>query len=379
MRALFWVSAFLALYPYLIFPALLVVMRHVIARPPRKAPIEPTVAMLVAAYNEEHVIAAKIENSLAIDYPADRLETVIVSDGSSDSTNAIAARYDDGKRIRLLAFPVNRGKLAAMNDAIRQFTSEIVVFSDAASMIAPESLRMLVRNFADPSVGAVSGVYMVRNPGQSALGKQEDFYWRFETSLKAAEADVHSTLGAHGSLYAIRRELYPFPEPGIINDDFVIPMRIVARGYRAVYEPGAVAAEEAHEMEGFQRRVRIGRGNIQQLGELRRLLMPPRPMPLFFFLSHKVARLLVPPAMIICLVANLFLLGSPLYRPLLAGQVIFYVLAIAGAVVPLRPRFLRLPYYFTMVNAGLVVALFQGAVRRRPVAWGDNATQSRVG
>jgi cellulose synthase/poly-beta-1,6-N-acetylglucosamine synthase-like glycosyltransferase len=309
VRALFWVSAFLVVYPYVIFPSLLLLMRRVMPRPPRKAPIEPTVSMLVAAYNEADVIAAKIENALAIDYPADRLETVVASDGSTDATNAIAARYEDGKRVRLLAFPVNRGKLATMNDAVRQLSGEILVFSDASSMITPESLRALVSNFADPSVGAVSGAYLVRNPGQSALGKQEDFYWRFETSLKAAEADVSSTLGAHGSLYAIRRALYPFPEKGVINDDFVIPMRIVARGYRTVYEPAAVAIEEAQEMEGFRRRVRIGSGNIQQLSELPRLLMPPRPMPLFFFLSHKVSRLLVPPAMFACFVANLFLLG----------------------------------------------------------------------
>ena len=374
MRALFWVSAFLVVYPYLVFPSLLVVMRRVMARPPRKAPIEPTVSMLVAAYNEEDVIAAKIENALAIDYPAERLETVVASDGSTDATNTIAARYDDGKRIRLLAFPLNRGKLATMNDAVRQLTGEIVVFSDASSMITPESLRVLVSNFADPSVGAVSGAYLVRNPGQSALGKQEDFYWRFETSLKAAEADVSSTLGAHGSLYAIRRELYPFPEPGVINDDFVIPMRIVGRGYRAVYEPAAVAVEEAHEMEGFRRRVRIASGNIQQLGELPRLLMPPRPLPLFFFLSHKVARLLVPPAMVLCFVANLLLLGDPFYNVLFAGQVAFYALALCGAAFALRPRLLRLPYYFSMVNAGLVVAVFERAVRRRPVAWREKAT-----
>jgi biofilm PGA synthesis N-glycosyltransferase PgaC len=374
VRALFWVSAFLVVYPYLVFPSLLVLMRRVMARPPRKAPIEPTVSMLVAAYNEEDVIAAKIENSLAIDYPPDRLETVVASDGSTDATNAIAARYDDGKRIRLVAFPVNRGKLATMNDVIRQLTGEVIVFSDASSMISPESLRKLVSNFADPSVGAVSGAYLVRNPGQSALGKQEDFYWRFETSLKAAEADVSSTLGAHGSLYAIRRELYPFPEQGVINDDFVIPMRIVAGGHRAVYEPAAVAVEEAHEMEGFRRRVRIASGNLQQLRELPRLLMPPRPLPLFFFLSHKVARLLVPPAMFACFVANLFLLGEPLYNILFAGQVAFYALAFGGAAFALRPRLLRLPYYFSMVNAGLVVAVFERAVQRRPVAWREKAT-----
>jgi biofilm PGA synthesis N-glycosyltransferase PgaC len=369
VRALFWVSAFLAVYPYLVFPALLVLMRRIMPRPPRKAPVEPTVSLLVTAYNEEDVIAAKIENSLALDYPADRLEVVIASDGSSDATNAIAARLADGTRVRFVAFPVNRGKLSAMNDVVTQLTGEIVVFSDASAMIAPDSIRVLVSNFADPAVGAVSGAYLVRNTSAAALGQQEDFYWRFEKALKAAEADVSSTLGAHGSMYAIRRELYPFPERGVINDDFVIPMRIVARGYRAVYEPAAVAVEEAQEMEGFRRRVRIASGNIQQLGELPRLLMPPRLLPLFFFISHKAMRLLVPPAMIACFVANLFLLGEPLYTALFVGQLAFYALALGGAAFALRPRLLRLPYYFSMVNAGLLVAVFERAVRRRPVAW----------
>jgi cellulose synthase/poly-beta-1,6-N-acetylglucosamine synthase-like glycosyltransferase len=376
VETLFWVSAFLAVYPYLVYPALLVVLRRVMPRPPRKASIEPTVSLLVAAYNEEDVIAAKIENSLALDYPVERLETVVASDGSSDATNAIAARYADGKRVRLVAFPANRGKLAALNDVIPQLTGEIVVFSDASSMLTPESIRVLVRSFADPEVGAVSGSYLVLNPARAALGKQEDFYWRFETALKAAEGELNSTLGAHGALYAIRRDLYPFPERGVINDDFVIPLRIVARGYRAVYEPDAVAVEEAHEMEGFRRRVRITSGNIQQLSELPRLLLPLRAVPLFFFISHKAMRLLVPPAMIACFIANLFLLHAPLYRVLLAGQVAFYSLALGGSAFALRPRLLRLPYYFSMVNAALLVALFERVVRRGPVAWRDRTAQA---
>ena len=373
MRALFWTSVFLVVYPYFVYPALLALLRRVAPRPPRKAAIEPTVSLLVAAFNEEDVIAAKIENSFALDYPAERLEIVIASDGSSDTTNAIAARYADGHRVRLVAFPVNRGKLASMNDVIPELTGEIVVLTDAASMLTPASIRVLVANFADPAVGAVSGAYLVRNPARAALGTQEDFYWRFETSLKAAEADLSSTLGAHGALYAIRRALYPFPESGVINDDFVIPLRIVARGYRAVYEPGAVAVEEAHEMEGFRRRVRITSGNIQQLRELPRLLMPPRPLPLFFFVSHKAMRLLVPPAMMACLLANLFLLGSPLYVILFVAQLAFYALALSGAAFALRPRLLRLPYYFSMVNAALIVALFEQAVHRRPVSWHEKA------
>jgi cellulose synthase/poly-beta-1,6-N-acetylglucosamine synthase-like glycosyltransferase len=374
VRPLFWISAFLVCYPYIVFPLLLAGLRRLVPRPVRKAPVEPSVSLLIAAYNEAAVIAAKVENSLALDYPAERLEIVVASDGSTDATSSIVEKYLDRPRLRLVAFPVNRGKLAAVNDVVPQLRGDIIVFSDASSMLAPGSIRALASNFADPSVGAVSGAYLVRNPARSALGLQEDFYWRFETSLKTAEAELSSTLGAHGALYAIRRDLYPFPERTVVNDDFIIPLRIVARGFRAVYEPGAVAIEEAHEMEGFRRRVRIMSGNVQQLGELRRLMSPLRPFPLFFFFSHKLMRLVVPWAMIICLATNLMLLDQTLYRLLFAVQVVFYVLAAAGAAFALRPRLLRLPYYFSMVNAALLVAVFEKAVRRRPVAWRDKTS-----
>lgn len=375
MRSLFWISAFLAAYPYVGYPLVLFTLRRLAPRPVRKAPSEPSVSLLIAAYNEADVIAAKLTNSLALDYPDDRLEIVVTSDGSTDATCEIARGFLHDRRVRLIDFPQNRGKLLAMNDAVTQVTGDVIVFSDASSMLEPGAVRALVSNLSDPAVGAVSGSYLVRNPGQSALGGQEDLYWRYETALKTAEADLDSTLGAHGALYGIRRELYPFPEKGVINDDFVIPMRIVARGYRAVYEPAAVAVEEAHEMEGFRRRVRIMAGNIQQLRELPRLLSPLRALPVFFFLSHKVMRLLVPPAMLVCLLANALLLGAgPFYRAAFVAQLVFYALALSGALFALQPRVLRLPYYFSMINFALFVALFENVLRRRRIAWQTEGT-----
>ena len=372
MTAIFWASAALAVYVYAGYPILLAVLRRVAKHPVAKRPIEPTVSLLVAAYNEADVIEAKIRNALELDYPADRLEIAIACDGPNDGTTAIAQRVAaqiGGGRVRVFAYPVNRGKLHALNDTIPQLTGDIVAFSDASSMLAPDAMRLLVANFADEDVGAASGVYRVLRGDEAALGKQEDFYWKYETYLKLAEADVGSILGCHGSLYAIRRALYPFPKPGTINDDYVIPMRILSRGYRVAYEPAAVAYEEAHEMGGFSRRVRIMTGNFEQLREMKALVRPLRPGPLFFFLSHKAGRLVVPIAMLAMLGANLFLLDRPFYRALFALQLAFYALVLLGALVRLKPKVLRLPYYFCMINAAAFLGMYHALRGGRTLAW----------
>jgi cellulose synthase/poly-beta-1,6-N-acetylglucosamine synthase-like glycosyltransferase len=240
---------------------------------------------------------------------------------------------------------------------------EIVVFSDASSMLAPDSVSTLVQHFADPKIGAASGVYRLLKKDQANLGAQEDIYWKYETFLKTQEAKLGAFTGAHGSLYAIRRELYPFPSSNTINDDFTIPMRILQRNYRVAYEPAAVAYEEAHEMEGFSRRVRIATGNIEQLRELKKLVWPPRPFVLFCLLSHKTGRLIVPLAMLAALASNILLCRRSPYGWLLLAQLIFYGLAALGARVNLKPKILRLPYYFCMVNSALFAWMYQ-ALRR---------------
>jgi cellulose synthase/poly-beta-1,6-N-acetylglucosamine synthase-like glycosyltransferase len=370
--AIFWLSAILAVYVYAGYPVLLAVLRRVAKRPVAKAPIEPKVSLLVAAYNEADVIEKKIRNALALDYPADKLEIAIACDGPKDGTTEIARRVaaEIGEgRVHVFAYPVNRGKLHVLNDTIPQLTGEIVAFSDASSMLAPDAMRTLVANFADVKVGAASGVYRVLRGDEASLGKQEDFYWKYETYLKLAEADVGSILGCHGSLYAIRRALYPFPKPGTINDDYVIPMRILSRGYRVAYEPGAVAFEEAHEMGGFSRRVRIMTGNFEQLREMNALISPLRPGPLFFFLSHKAGRLVVPIAMLAMLISNAFLLDRPLYRIVFALQLGFYALVLLGALVALKPKILRLPYYFCMINAAAFLGMYHALRGGRSLAW----------
>jgi poly-beta-1,6-N-acetyl-D-glucosamine synthase len=369
IKLILWVSLAVPVYAYLGYPLVLALLRKVFRRPVQKQPFEPFVTLLIPAYNEAEHIAGKIRDSLNLDYPAEKLEVLVATDGSRDRTPQIAESLADGTRVRALCFERNRGKISTLNDGVREARGEIVVFSDATALLYPDALRCLMANFADPKVGAASGRYTVVRADEVGIGKSEDFYWKYETFLKIQESELDSTLGAHGHLHAIRRELYPYPPPGTINDDYVIPVSVLGRGYRAVYEPGAVVYEEAREMTGFGRRVRIMAGNVQQLREIRGLLRPLRFFPLFFFLSHKVSRLVVPFAMVAALACNLALLGSPFYRDLFWLQALFYLLALAGWMLPLRPRALLLPYYFSMINAAVFPGVYHAMTGRRRMAW----------
>ena len=369
MKIVFWSSAFVILYAYAGYPMVLLFLRIFIHRRVRKSPIEPYVTLVIPAYNESRVIGAKILNAVALDYPVNKLEVLIASDGSSDGTVEAARQLSDGSRIRVLAFPQNRGKISVLNDAVREARGEIIVLSDASAILKSDSIRQLVANFADPEVGAVSGIYRVQHASETRLGSQEEIYWQYETFLKIQESSLASTLGGHGAILGVRKDLYPYPAPGTINDDYVIPVRVLAGGSRVVYEPLAVAFEKASEMVGFQRRVRIMAGNIQQLREIRGLLWPPQVLPLFFFFSRKVVRSFVPFVLVSLAVSNSFLLHERFYQLTGGCQLIFYGLAFVGSRWKLKPRGLRLPYYFCFINAAYLWSVCQSLQGRHKVKW----------
>jgi glycosyltransferase involved in cell wall biosynthesis len=372
-----WLAVAVPAYAYVGYPLVLAMLALVIRRPVRRVPVQgpgaPMVSLLIPAYREAAVIEEKIRNSLALDYPAGRLEIVVACDGSPDETPALAKRMADGHRgilrLRVLDYPQNRGKIEVLNASVPQLQGEIVVFSDAAAFLYPDAVSRLVSNFGDPTVGAASGKYTVVKADEVSIGRSEDFYWRYETFLKVMESRISSTLGGHGHLHAIRKDLYPFPPAGTINDDYVIPASVIARGYRAIYDPTAIVYEAAQEMTGFGRRVRIMAGNLQQLREIKALLWPVRVLPLFFVLSHKAVRLAVPFAMAAALGANILLAGRAPYGVLLALQVGFYLLAIAGALWELRPRLLALPYYFAMINVAVFFGIYHALTSRRRMSW----------
>jgi len=372
----FWLLIALVAFAYVGYPLLLAALVRVVRRRPACGDVEPSLTLLVPAYNEEHALGAKLESCLKLDYPRERLQVLVLSDGSTDGTNEVAARYV-GQGVELMAFAENRGKLAVLRDGIAAAQGEIVAFSDAACRLLPDSLRQLVRPFSDAAVGCVSGVYRVLRADAAQLGGEEGFYWRYETFIKQCESDLGSILGAHGALYAIRRELCPDLSRITVNDDYEIPVHIVAGGHRAVYAPRAVACEEATEMGGFARRVRIAVGNFRQLRLMGLLAWPPRPWLLFEFAAHKLLRLLGPACLLGALVLNVFLPG-PFYRAVLIAQLGFYGLAAAGWLLRgrLRVPLAKLPHYFCMINAAYVVALVRLLAGRESVRW--NAPRPRA-
>ena len=374
--AALWGSLALVAYAYVVYPALIHVASRAFGRrsmaPAAVDDDLPTASLVLAAFNEEAVIGARLADALAMDYPADRLEILVGSDGSTDGTAEVARSFE-GRGVRLLDFPLNRGKASVLNDAVAASTGEILLMSDANTRVEPGAARCLARWFADPEVGAVVGRLVLVDP---VSGKNADgLYWRYETFLKTREATLGALLGANGAIYAIRRCLYEPIPPGTIVDDFVIPLLATQRtGCRLVYDREAVAVEETAPGVGaeFRRRARIGAGGYQSIGMLWRLLDPRRGWLALAFWSHKVLRWLGPFFLLGALAANLALAGRPFYRGMLAAQVGFYLLAGLLPMVPSRVRLarpLRLSTMFVGMNAALLVGFCRWLFGRQKGTW----------
>ena len=371
MTIIFWFSLGTLVYIYAGYPVLVWALARLFGRKVRTQPCIPSVSLLIPAYNEEAHIEAKLLNSLALDYPKARLEIVVASDGSTDGTNALVERFR-ARGVKLLAIRDNIGKSAMLGRTVPLLSGEIVVFSDATSELEPDALRRLIRNFADPRVGCVSGLYRLKG-ATDLRGEGEGLYWKYETFIKRQESRLHSILGAHGAFYAIRKTLFQRLSSASINDDYLIPMRIVLQGYRAVYEPSAVAWErELASVEGeFSRRRRIAAGNCQQLVELKSLLSPLRGWIALTFFSHKVLRTLAPLFMLSVLVTG-FWLPTPWAAVALALQGALYAAAVAGYVCQRRGRVVRWlspPLYFCLGNLAMLAGLLKYCLSRKQLVW----------
>ena len=371
MTTVFWISCGLLLYVYVGYPILAWLLASLVGREPARRAIVPSVSLLIPARNEEAQIEAKVRNSLALDYPRARLEIVVASDGSTDRTGAIVKGFAP-RGVRLLEARDHVGKSALLGQAVPQLRGELVVFSDASSQLEPQALRRLVQSFADARVGCVSGLYRLHSP-EDLRAHGEGLYWRYETFLKRQESRLHSILGAHGALYAIRKELFQRLDAASINDDYLIPMRIVEQGYRAVYEPAAVAWEqEPASLKGeFARRRRIAAGNCQQVFALRRLLHPARGWLAWSFFSHKVLRTVAPLFMVSLLVNSLWL-ARPWAFAALGIQAALYLSAVAGYLCQRAGktvRWLSPPLYFCLGNLAMLTGLLRFCFSRQRLAW----------
>ncbi len=351
----------------------------------------PKVTLLIAAYNEEDVIAEKLENSLALDYPAEKLQILVTADGSDDRTPGIVHQFEN-RGVELSYSPPRRGKMAAINRAMPSVTGEIVIFSDANNLYAANTIKELVIPFVDPSVGAVSGAKTILK-GNGALGSSEGLYWRYESFIKQQETRLGTCTGVAGEILAIRHNLFESPPDEIINDDFYMGMRLLKRGYRIVYTPTARSSERVSPLAQHEvtRRSRIIAGRYQAIARASEW-MPSEPLVAWQVISHKVIRPLVPLAMIGAFLSNLvavirtdnrhstahptdkesslYHLTSPFSQLFLILQLLFYMLAF----LPVERKgvigkLLYLPTFLVNSNKAALIGLYRFVTKRQSTLW----------
>jgi cellulose synthase/poly-beta-1,6-N-acetylglucosamine synthase-like glycosyltransferase len=388
ITTLLWLALGLVAFSYLGYPLVLAAweslrearaaLRFLGGGPDRRAGAAdpaawPRVSLVFSAFDEEACIRQKIENCLALDYPPDRLEIIVGCDGCGDRTADIA-RAIGGARVQVQELSPRSGKASVLTRLVPAAQGDIVVLTDANVVLERGALRALARRFRDPSVGAVVGRLRLINPESHEV--EEGVYWRYETFLKYYEGKHGCVLGANGGIYAIRRLLFSPLGADTVTDDFVVPVRIAVRGWNVLFAPDALAFEQAagDSAREFVRRARIGAGNWQALARIPDLLDPRTGFLFFAFVSHKLIRWMAPFLLAGALAANVATALAPGawgYRTLLAAQVAFYALALAGRVRGEGPlgRTAAIAHYFVAMNAALAVGLWRFARGTQPAAW----------
>jgi cellulose synthase/poly-beta-1,6-N-acetylglucosamine synthase-like glycosyltransferase len=384
MYPLFWISLFIIFYAFLGYGIVLYILMRIRIAVKGRRKIEdelqitdwPTVTLIVAAYNEAAYMEEKIANTLQLDYPADKIRFLFVTDGSTDETPAIIQKHPG---IQLMHQPARNGKIAAVHRAMGQVSTEIVVFTDANTALNKLAIKRICRHYRDNKVGAVSGEKRVQVDAVSDATAGEGVYWKYESKLKAWDSELYSVVGAAGELFSVRTDLYqPVPADTIL-DDFMISLLIAEKGYRIVYEPDAYASETSSASIGeeLKRKVRISAGGIQSITRLTSLMNPFRfPVLSFQYISHRVLRwTVVPFLMILVLLLNIAIVatgGTGIYLLLLAGQVLFYGASLLGWLMEkkqLRMKLLFVPYYFCMMNYAVIAGIRRFYSGKQSAAW----------
>ncbi|MDP4299901.1 glycosyltransferase family 2 protein [Leptothrix discophora] len=377
MVTLFWLSALAIAYVYVIYPALVALLARRRPDPLDRLSVVtsdldlPAVTVVISVYNESARIAAKLANLRALDYPADRLHIILVSDGSTDDT---VARYADEPGIELIALPQRRGKPHAINTAMARVRSPVTLLMDVRQRTDPDALRQLVRTLQQPGVGACSGELTHLEPG-SRTAASVGLYWRYERAIRKAESRIDSTVGTTGACYALRTELFrPIPEDFIL-DDFFVPMEIVRQGQRVLLHDGVPVYDELQaEIAGERtRKIRTLSGNYQAFARMGWLFDPRRNRVWLQFISHKVMRLLAPWFLLATLLASAGLAadGSPFHALAFVLQAAFYLAALAGSLSPgLRKlRLVSLATVFTQLNLAAVWGLWRHLAGQTRATW----------
>lgn len=371
MTWVFWGAAGVIVYAYVGYAGWLWLRSRWRPKPVERGAYTPQVSLVMVVRNEAKILERKLRNLLELDYPENHSEVVVVSDGSSDGTNEILAKYRENARVRRVVNPQARGKAAGLNDAIAATRGEIVIFTDARQKIESGALRLLLENFADAAVGCVSGELMLGDPDSGEAMQGMGLYWKFEKKIREMESSSGSVVGATGALYAVRKSLLVNVPAETILDDVYIPMNVARAGYRVIFDPRAHAwdvADQGTERE-FNRKVRTLSGNYQLLQLAPWLLSGSNPLR-FEFVSHKLMRLVVPFALAATLVASM-VLAHPIYRLALVLQIAFYALSflvVAQMKRGLLARMADAAFTFVVLNTAAVVA-FANFVTGRKAAW----------
>ena len=366
LKILFWASLIIVFYTYIGYGILLYIIirvKRLFWGSPQKAVLPaddelPSMTLMICAYNEEDVVAEKMENTLALDYPKDKLRIMWVTDGSSDRTNELLKAYPE---VDIVFSPERRGKTAALKHGLRELKTRYVAFTDANTMINAGALREIARLFTDPTVGCVSGEKRVaaRKAGEMAA-EGEGLYWRYESTLKRWDNELYSTMGAAGELYAMDPKLCREVPDEALLDDFMMSMYVVQAGKRIAYTPDAYAQEygSANIFEESKRKRRIAAGGLQSIWWLRSMLNPfHQPLVTFQYVSHRVLRWSITPiAMVLLLLANIALVvmgAGNFYTVILILQILFYLMALAGWLLNrygYKNKLLYTAYYFMFMN-----------------------------
>lgn len=374
MYLCFWLSLTGLFYTHVGYLLVMLVLakwrsRSAVSTSPACEANSVSVCVVVAAHNEEQRIRTRIGNILASDYPADLLSVVVVSDGSTDGTFNAVSSYPN-PRVTAVRQELRSGKAVCLNEAMNRVAAEITVFADSRQDFAPDAIRVLVRAFQDPRVGAVSGSLGIRS-AESTLGRGVDVYWRMEKKLRETESSFDSCIGCTGAIYAIRSRLFSEVPPGLILDDVVIPMRIAVQGYRVLFEPGAVAWDN-QSLEPQRERMRKRRtlaGNFQMLTLFPTWLGPGKNRLWWQLLSHKYLRLLGPLFLVGLLASTIALRGETFYGIMLSGQVCFYGAALAGVLLSHKSRITSIASGFVFLNWMVIEGFWQFVVRNDSKGW----------
>ena len=359
-KVCFWLSLFLMVYPILIYPSVVWLLGLIRPRPVKRGSWLPSVTVLIPAHNEAQNIGATIKNKLEQDYPSERLEIIVISDGSTDGTDDIVREFSS-QNVRLIRREQREGKAEALNEGVRYARGEILVFSDANSLFSPHAIRRMMGNFADPEIGYVTGnlTYGIRSAG--TVGNGCSGYMKYENALRALETRVGSIIGVNGGVDAMRRELYR-DVPRQLITDFVLPLHVISTQHRVVYDDGAHSCEVANSELGseFRMRVRVALRALQGISYMRRVCNPVKhPWAAFSLISHKVIRYCGFFFLPIIFVTNLALASNAAYEALFIAQLVVFALALLGWRKGLPKLFQRLtliPAYFLMTNAAFAVA-----------------------